>query len=58
MPRFKIAGSYGFIGTNWEEEVEAETPEDAEEMAQDRAMEKVEFWVEEIKEEDKTDGQS
>lgn len=45
MPKYRIGGSYGYAGTDWEDEIEAEDEDDAEEQAKDRAMEQVEWWV-------------
>lgn len=38
MARYKIAGSMGYAGTDWEEEVEADSLADAAEMAFDVAI--------------------
>lgn len=54
MPRFKIGGGYGYVGTDWEHEIEAENEEDALEYAKDQAFERVEYWAEEIPEADTT----
>ena len=48
MPKYKIHRSYGYVGTDSYEVIEASSIEDAEEYAKDFAFERVEFWAEEI----------
>lgn len=45
MPKYIIGGSYGHVGTDWKDEVEAETLEDAENEARDYMMERIEWWA-------------
>jgi hypothetical protein len=45
MPKFKVGGSFGYVGTHWEDIFEADTAEDAEEQARDYMMERIEWWV-------------
>lgn len=56
MPRYKIAGSYGYVGTDWSDEVEADNEEEAYVAAQERALEKVDYWCELIPEETAEEG--
>ena len=56
MPKFKIGGSMGYAGTSWEDEIEADTLEEAQEYAWERAIERVESWAEELPETDEEDG--
>lgn len=60
MPKFKIGGSYGYVGTDWEDAIEAEDLEEAEEIAEERALRNVDYWAEELPEdgEDEDDDQS
>lgn len=51
MPKFKIGGSMGYTGTDWQDEIEADSLKDAQEIAWEQAIERVESWAEEIKEE-------
>lgn len=46
MAKWKIGGSFGFAGTDWEDVVEADTQEEAEDIARDYTLERVEYWVE------------
>ena len=46
MPKFKVGGSFGYVGTNWEDIFEAETAQEAEDQARDYMMERIEWWVE------------
>ena len=55
MPKFKIGGSMGYAGTSWEDEIEADTLEEAQECAWERAIERVESWAEELPETDEED---
>lgn len=50
MPKFKIGGGYGFVGTDWQYEIEAENEAEAEEYAKDEALGRVEYWAELIEE--------
>jgi hypothetical protein len=56
MNRYKISGSYGYVGTDWEEEIEAASLEEAHEIAWEIALERVEtnaeLIVEDVWEED------
>ena len=52
MPKYRIGGSYGYVGTGWEDEIEADSIEDAEEIAWECAIAQVEHWAEEIEEEE------
>jgi hypothetical protein len=45
MPKFKVGGSFGFVGTDWEEVIEAENEDDALEYASDYVRERVEYWA-------------
>ena len=55
MPKFKIGGSYGYVGTDWEDEIEADTLEEAQECAWEQAVQRVESWAEELPEDDTED---
>ena len=55
MPKFKIGGSYGYVGTDWEDEIEADTLEEAQECAWEQAAQRVESWAEELPEDDTED---
>ena len=46
----------GYAGTSWEDESEADTLEEAQEYAWERAIERVESWAEELPETDEEDG--
>lgn len=46
MPKFKVGGSFGYVGTGWEDIFEAETAQEAEDQARDYMMERIEWWVE------------
>jgi hypothetical protein len=48
MPKYKIGGSYGYAGTDWEDEIAADDIEEAEEIAKERALEHVEWWAKTI----------
>ena len=52
MPKYKIHRSYGYAGTSDYDVVDAESQEDAEDYAKDFAFERVEYWAEEISDED------
>lgn len=48
MPKFKIAGSFGYVGTDWEDVIEAVDEEEAEEIAREYVLSRVEYWAEPI----------
>lgn len=50
MPKFKIGGSMGYTGTDWEDVIEADSLKEAQEIAWEQAVEKVESWAEEADE--------
>jgi len=52
MPKFKIGGSYGYVGTDWEDFIEVDDVEAAEDWAKDHALERVEWWAEPFEEAD------
>lgn len=52
MPKYKIGGNYGYVGTEWEEEIEADSIEEAQEIAWEDAIQRVGYWAEEIEEEE------
>lgn len=55
MNRYKLSGSYGYTGTNWEEEIEAESLEEAHEIAWEMALERVEANAELIVDDEEDD---
>ena len=57
MPKFRIGGSYGYVGTDWEDVVEADDIEQAREWAWDQACERVDTWVEEIEDDEQEGGE-
>ena len=52
MPQYRIGMSFGFAGGDIEDVVEAENLEEAEEIAWQWAVERVNSWAEEIEEEE------
>ena len=50
MPKFKIHRSFGYVGTDDFEIIDADNLEDAEDQARDYALERVEWYAEEIEE--------
>lgn len=46
MPKFKIGAHFGFVGTDYEEVIEAEDLEEAMDIARDHVMNQVEWWAE------------
>jgi hypothetical protein len=56
MPRYKIYADYGVAGYQVEEEIEADNEAQAEQMAWEMAVERVNSWVDEITEEEESDG--
>jgi hypothetical protein len=48
MKKYRIYGNYGYIGTGWEDFIEAESDEEAEEIALEKAMEMVSYGAEPI----------
>lgn len=52
MPKYRIKGNMGYVGTEWEDVIEAENIDDANQYAEDYALERIEFWAEEITEEE------
>lgn len=46
--KYKIGGSYGYAGTNWEDEIEADSQEEAEDIAREQALERVEWWAQPV----------
>lgn len=57
MPKFKIGGSYGYVGTDWEDVIEVDDLEEAEELAKDQALERVDWWAEPIDDGEGEDGE-
>ncbi len=51
MPKYKIGGSYGYAGTDWEDEIEAEDEADAEDQAREQTLQRVEWWFKLIEDE-------
>lgn len=51
MPRYRIWRSFGYAGTYSEDIIEADDLEEAEEMAQDFAFERVEYGAELLRDE-------
>ena len=52
MPQYKIYAEFGFAGTQIEDTVEADSLEQAENMAWESAIQCVNSWAEEIGEEE------
>lgn len=52
MPKYRIKGNMGYVGTDWQDVIEAEDMEDATKYAEDYALEMIEFWAEEITDEE------
>lgn len=52
MPKYRIKGNMGYVGTDWEDYVEAEDMKDATKYAEDYALERIEFSAEEITDEE------
>lgn len=52
MPRFVISRSYGYAGDTEFEEIEAENQTEADEMAWEWALERVNGWAEPISDKD------
>ena len=52
MPTYKIGRSYGYSGTTSYDFVEADSIEEAKEMAWEFAVERVDSWAEEYNEDD------
>ncbi|MDE4176337.1 hypothetical protein PXK01_19450 [Phaeobacter sp. PT47_59] len=52
MPKFIIGRSYGYAGTSSEDEIEADSLEDAENMAWEFALENVESWAKEAEDQE------
>lgn len=48
MPKYIIGRSYGYVGSDDTDEVEAESLEAAEEMAWEWAIERVSSWATEV----------
>ena len=46
MNKYRIFGSMGYAGTDWEDEVEADSYDDALAQAQDYALERVSYGAE------------
>lgn len=55
MPKFRIGRSFGYVGTSSEDIIEADSLEDAEEMAWEFAIEKVDCWAEEVSDDEEVD---
>jgi hypothetical protein len=45
MPMFRIGGSMGYVGTDWEDVVEADSLEEAEKIAYESACERIDSWA-------------
>lgn len=54
MPKYKIGRSYGFAGDEDFEVIEAKNEEEANKIAWDWAIERVDTWAEEITDEDES----
>lgn len=52
MPRYKIYAEFGFAGAHLEDEIEAESLEEAEKISWEFACEHVNSWAEEIDEDE------
>ena len=55
MGKYLIGASLGFVNATVEEEVEASSLEEAEQMAYEMAMENVESWAEPIDDDEEWD---
>lgn len=56
MPKFKIAGHFGFVGTDWSDVIEVDDLQSAEEWAREYALDRVEWWAEPIEDDESEEG--
>ena len=54
MPKFIVGRNYGYVGTEGTKEVECDTLDEAEDIAWEFAIEKLDSWAEPVEEEDDT----